>query len=1063
MRWRLRVLPVPKVHSVPLARAFAGLTSCMLRAILRVAPAALVLFAHALAAQPDLRFEAPPALQAPYPGGSFAAPGMAEDATGFAWFATESGLIRFDGAEARTYLAAPGGLTSSLLYAVLADPTGRLWVADGAGRLLRFDPLSGRADRVTFPGGGVRALFPALAPDGTLWIGTAESGLFRLDAGRLDARPVSLPGRHPADSLGVVTVRADRDGRVWIAAPKRGLFVADARTGRLRRVNLPGDLLLTYFNYGLHVDHRGRVWALTAQGLLRYDHDRFSLVLDAEDWPSLDEGTTRRPLPDLILSEGHRWLVDGHDRLWIGSSESPGLAVLDLRTSRLARYRHHSGDPASASDRPTITFFEDRAGGVWVSTFNGLRRVAPPSAVFRHRALPAPDRSTRLTLDRRGRILASVFCGATYRLRAGGTFEHHPAFPPGLALCAMGAYEDSGGALWVATFASDARRGLHRFEPGGTHVRYTHDPDDAGSLPEYLLRVLHRDPDGRLWVGTEAGLVRYDPGTDRFVRVRTTDDGGAPFGHETIWAVTDAGGGALWVGTFEQGLVHYDPATGRARRYRSDPADPATLPSNIITAATPSRAEPGVVWVGTYNGGLARLNAATGRAVRYTTHEGLLSNGVRAVVQDRRDRVWASTDAGLVRLDPATGTLRTFTRADGLLSSAFTLYAGLALPNGRLAFATPEHLVSFDPDAMDLARPTAPLALTALRVYTAERPVEARPREIRFAPDDDFFSFEYALLDFAPAARTRYRYRLDGFDRTWVEAETRRAATYTNVPPGRYTLRVEANSGGEWGSSALAVPVVVEPAWWEIVWVRLAGGLLVLGAVAAGARRLAGRRLRQQVAALETRRATEQALQTERARISADVHDHVGASLTQIQLLSELSRRSRDGTSTTYAARIAEAARAATQDLDAIVWAVNPTHDRLDAFADYLCAYAAEFCEAAELRCRFERPGAWPEGRLPAEIRYPAFVVVKEALCNVARHACATTVRLRFLSDADTVTVEVEDDGAGFDPETVDAFANGLRTMRQRAERAGGRLTVTSAPDEGTRVRIVLPLRVASA
>src|SRR5690606_24000364 len=118
---------------------------------------------------------------------------------------------------------------------------------------------------------------------------------------------------------------------------------------------------------------------------------------------------------------------------------------------------------------------------------------------------------------------------------------------------------------------------------------------------------------------------------------------------------------------------------------------------------------------------------------------GLLSDGVRAIVEDRRGLIWASTDAGLVRLDPATDMLRTFTEADGLLGSAFSLYAGLALPDGRLAFATPGHVVVFDPDATDLARPAAPLALTALRVYAAERPVKALPREIRFAPDDDFF------------------------------------------------------------------------------------------------------------------------------------------------------------------------------------------------------------------------------------------------------------------------------------------------------------------------------------
>ena len=152
----------------------------------------------------------------------------------------------------------------------------------------------------------------------------------------------------------------------------------------------------------------------------------------------------------------------------------------------------------------------------------------------------------------------------------------------------------------------------------------------------------------------------------------------------------------------------------------------------------------------------------------------------------------------------------------------------------------------------------------------------------------------------------------------------------------------------------------------------------------------------------------------------------------------------------------------ATQDLDAIVWAVDPTHDRLDTFADYLCAYTAELCEAAELRCRFERPDQWPEGRLPAEVRYPAFVVVKEALSNVARHAHATTVRLRFLSNTDTVTVEVEDDGQGFDPGNVDGFAHGIRTMNERTERAGGQLTVTSAINSGTCVRIVLSLRKTS-
>lgn len=1030
------------------------------RAVLCIAPAVFVFISHTLAAQPapDLRFVAPPALQAAGSNGSFAAPGMSEDATGFAWFATESGLVRFDGTEARTYHAAPGGLSSNLLYALVADSSGRLWIADGAGRLSRFDPLSGRADRVTFPVEGVRALYPALASDGTLWIGTVESGLFRLDAGHLGAHAIPLPGLDPAQSHGVIKVQVDSGGRVWIAAAQHGLFQVDARTGQIRRMDIPGTLLTTAFNYGVHVDRRGRTWVLTEQGLYRYESapDRFTLVVAARDWPSLDAHAARRTLARRAADEGHRWIVDGYDRLWIASGETPGVTVLDLRTGRLARYHHHPGDPVSPSERPTIAFFEDRAGGVWVSSFNGVRRVAPPSGVFRHLALPTPDRGTRLALDRQGRLLAGVFCGATYRLQAGGSFERHPAFSGGLALCTLDSYEDAAGALWVATFASNGQNGLHRLGPNGAHARYAHSTRASASLPHSLLRVVHEDPKGQLWIGTEGGLARYVPGTDNFARVHTSDDAGAPFGHETIWTVTDAGGGALWVGTYEHGLVHYDPVTGHARRYRSDPADPHSLPSNIITAAVPSRAEPGIVWVGTYNGGLARLNLATGAALRYTMHEGLLSDHVRAVVEDRQGRIWASTTAGLVRLDPATGEFRTFTESDGLLSSAFALYAGLALPDGRLAFATPEYVVVFNPDATDLARVASPLALTALRVYDSERPIEAVPGAVHFAPDDDFFSFEYATLDFTSASQTRYRYWLEGFDRDWVEAGTRRAATYTNVPPGRYTLHIEANLGEERGTSALAVPVVVEAAWWEMLWVRLLGAVLAFGLVAGGVRAAFVQSIQRRLRQIEAQRALGEAVQRERTRISADVHDHLGAALTQIQLLSELSRRTR---SILYAEKIAEAARIATQDLDAIVWAVNPAHDRLDAFADYLCAYTAEFCEAAGLRCRFERPETWPEVLLPAEVRYPAFGVLKEALCNAARHAHATTIRLRFLSSEGEVAVEIADDGVGFDPAGAGAFANGLQTMRQRAEAAGGRLEVESAPGEGTCLRLALRLR----
>lgn len=1042
----------------------------MLRIIRHVIAAGLFLSAYALAAQPSsapvhgLRFDAPPALQATRPNGMFVVTGMAEDASGFMWLSTEKGLMRFDGRDARTYRAQSGGFASNLLFNVVTGDEGRLWVSDEAGRLFRFDPLTGWADRVGFPTENTGVLAYAQTQDGTLWIGTQKAGLFRLNPGNLEAETVHLTIRYSTDSLGAVIPRVDPEGRIWIAVEKQGLFLIDSSAGDPRPIALPGTLLSAYFNFGLDVDRHGRVNVLTDRGLLRYDthQGRFVSILEGEKWPSLNDSSMYRPFPERLHSEGQRWFVDSYDRLWVGSSETPGLVVLDLQTGSLSRYEFRPDIPWSVPSSPTITFSEDRTGGVWVSTFSGLRHVAPLSSVFHHITLPETDRSVRLALDREGQLLAGVFCGRIFRLETENGIEELSSLPLNIDdLCTLTILQDRRGAYWIATFASDRRGGLHRVDSGGGYARYTHIQQDAGSLPHALLRVIHEDREGRIWVGTEGGLARYEFDTDSFERVHVPDDAWNTFGNETIWTISDGHAGTLWVGTFEEGLVHYEPGTGRARRYRHDPENAQSLPSDIISDVIVSGENQDAVWVSTYDRGFARLNPSTGHALRFSTEEGLPSNGVRSLAEDRDGNIWASTEAGLVRLDPLTGDLRVFSEADGLLSTDFSLNAGVELPDGRLAFATSQQVVIFDPSATDIMHPAAPLALTALHVYDAERPVEAAPREIRLAPDDDFFSVEYAALGLA-AGGAHYRYRLLGFDREWIEVGTRRAATYTNVPPGRYTLHIEANLGDGWGRNLLAVPVVVEPAWWEMLWVRVVAGLIVLGVVIGGTKRLAGRKLRRRLAVLEAERVTEQALQNERARISADVHDHVGASLTRIQLLSDLLRRGRNDHPGVYLDKIAVTTRKATQDLDAIVWAVDPTHDGLDAFADYLCAYTAEFCEDTELRCRFDRPDEWPEGQLQAEIRYPAFVAVKEALSNVARHARATTVRLRFLSDADTVTVEVEDDGQGFDPQKIDSFANGVRTMTQRAERAGGELSITSAENGGTCVRIVLPVRKPS-
>ncbi|MEP0546593.1 MAG: two-component regulator propeller domain-containing protein [Rhodothermales bacterium] len=968
---------------------------------------------------------------------------LARDARGFLWIGTHDGLNRFDGHDFVVFRHIPGDTRSPSHHrvgALLPDADGGLWLLTGAG----IDHLDARTGHVSRYGTPATGWMPnTLAPrrTGGVWIGTG-AGLYALDpsTGRFVAA---------ADGPWVIRAVAEWSGTVW-AGTSAGLRRLDGDSLAVPPALPPG--LDGVPVLAVLADRNGGLWAGTDQHL-------FHWAAGAETFAAVQVG------------HGAMALAESDDGwVWAGTTASEGgLSRVEAATGRVERFQPGGTIPLVAS------LLADRSGIVWVGTDGGG-------------LLRADSRPPKFDLVQVG-----------------------PEDTPELFVRSVA--EDAAGALWVGGLS-----GLRRRAPGtdaGPWKAFHHREGDTRSLPHDDVRALFLDRSGTLWVGTADGLAAYD-GHGGFVRHALPN----PYLASTsVTRLLETRDGTLWVGT-RSGLSHRrrDGSFALAVGRRGDTGGVFT--TDVRALAEDRR---GRLWVGTYGGrliemkrsatdgvldyervvelgstimalafdrqgrlwagtqrGLVRLDLERGALRRFDERDGLTSAFVYFLLEDEVGGFWAGTNRGLVHFDPraATPTFRVYTPADGLQSNEFNTNAAFRADNrgsrhgGSTLYAGGvSGLNAFTLASVAADRAGPPVAFTGFKRF--DEPAEpgldlnaaseAEPGALRLDwQRDAVFALTFAGLDLADPARVAHAYWMEGVDSDWVDARDRREARYTNLAPGRYTFRIRAaNADGVWGPPR-ALAVVIPPPFWLTGWFRALSGLLVLGVVAGGTRHLAGRRLRRRLAALEAERATERALQAERARISADVHDHVGATLTRIQLLSELSRRSRNGRSAAYTAKIADAARAATQDLDAIVWAVNPAHDGLDAFADYLCAYAAEFCEAAGLRCRFERPTTWPEGRLSAEVRYPAFVVVKEALCNAARHACATTIRLCFLSDADTVAVEVEDDGAGFDPAAVDVFSNGLQTMQQRAEAAGGRLAVESAPGAGARVRITLPLRVES-
>ena len=268
---------------------------------------------------------------------------------------------------------------------------------------------------------------------------------------------------------------------------------------------------------------------------------------------------------------------------------------------------------------------------------------------------------------------------------------------------------------------------------------------------------------------------------------------------------------------------------------------------------------------------------------------------------------------------------------------------------------------------------------------------------------------------------------------------------------------IACNNSGVWNETGAVLAFSVEPFFWERWWFRFAVlGVFTLSVIAI-VRYVSFRRLHHHVRQLEH----QTTLHKERARIAKDIHDELGANLTQIALLSELARQ--DMATPEKAGpqmeKISSTARQVMKSLDEIVWAVNPRNDTLPHLVDYLGQFSIDFLRAPGIRCRLDLPEHPPEINVPADIRHNLFLAVKEALNNIVKHSGAKEVRLGVDVSNGKLRVVVNDDGHGFEHPPQDAWADGLRNMRQRMGEIGGDCAIESRAGAGTTITFAVPWR----
>lgn len=986
------------------------------------------------------------------------------------------------------------GLPDSRVTCLLLARDGFLWAGTRAG-LVRFDghrfSVWRRATHASFTHDACRAL--AEGPDGRIWAATdrgvvvlgeeepAQPPLHR-GPGRdaesdSDLRPEFVAG-HALLTLRHGPVLVGSDQGVWMHGPPEVWPAPALRDERLRSavvwrlVQTPDQALWVGLTDQLYRLASGSTnWEAQLPAASRAAHGVHALAVDTAGVPHaiLGHWEQRRGWLHRLTAGGWQRVLEaelsnGQQPLLLAPSGLGGLwftlGPRRLGWWRAGELRVYALEGLWEEDDRMLSLLEDGDQNLWIGLAQGglyclLRRRV--ELLTPREGLPHPN--TRALFESRdGAFWVGTDQGVARFLDGqvqvpGGAAGRVPLEVRALA-------EDGEGRVWIGTAA-----GLCLWDPS----RPEPVPLD-GPWSRTSIRCLLRDRHGALWVGTARGMHRLLQGARR----SWSPENGLP--HEDVRVITETRAGEIWIGTDGGGLA-------RVREDGFDRFDEAHgLSSPRVWALLEDGA--GWLWAGTDRG----LNCLhQGRITPLTTAHGLPDNLVNSLVLDVEGWLWIGHDAGIyrVRRDELAAVVQgqqTRVRAigyhedDGLpqleTNGQISHPAALRRRDDRIAFATVAGVALFDPYRPPDVTNGPPARIT--RVEVGNRVVYAggpgalpgppKGPPLRVRPGDPrFLKIEFAAPQFRTAEKTCFRYRLRGVDPDWMEAGHDAPATYAHLPPGAYTFEVQAaNSHGYWGGHVARLDFEIVPHLLERPEVRLSlVGLLVAGGVGLGWLRL------QELRRLQRLQFTERLVE-ERTRLTRDLHERLGASLSVIHALShQLADLAAAQPYAPHLQQLAATSHAALETLRELIWTNNPAADHLRDLLDRLQRLVVELTESAGLRARFTLPSAVADHPVGPEFRRQVLLAAREAVNNVLRHAQAREVALQVALEGGRLVVEIADDGVGFDPQKPTPLARvapgqGLDSMRALIEGLGGTFHLDTAPGRGTRVVFRLPLPVVA-
>ncbi|MEO6683886.1 MAG: two-component regulator propeller domain-containing protein [Ginsengibacter sp.] len=948
---------------------------------------------------------------------------ITQDKKGFMWFGTADGLCRYDGNILKTFKYAAtyenDVINNFIRGKILEDKTGSIWYCNETG-IYKWDKINERVVRIKafgkseFDNTGFQAVY--MDTDNCIWLFNLVFGIFKFNILTRQMLRFPLPVKFDHNDIVHRFINTDDRGNIWLRVGNKNtpLLIFNRQTlqysiqfaddppqsiyfDKQKKVLVYYDRLVFpekkvfkilynkkagFYSYDGVIDNNGRLWmAAIGNGLFSYDNKKNILHQFHHD------NSKVKSLPFDLAS---CLFIDRNENLWIGL-DGAGVAKLDLKEPRFNLFPLSEGDFPVSNDYFTKCFYEDEVGRIWFGTHsNGLNILDPKKQEL---------------------------------------------------------------------------------------VNYRHKSGDRNALPGDIVGSILKDRRGILWIGSNGGISIFDESKKTFTTIPIHNfPPSNPAMNNFVYKMVQLQNENILVAT-SLGIIKITQNEKRkfegsffsdTRHLSSVTIDIAEMPDQVVYAAFPNlglykfKPEedsysllniflPGIdlrsirideqdghyLWIGSAKG-LIHFNTRNNTYTTWDEKDGLANNYVYGSLEDKSGHLWISTNKGLSVLNRTNNTFENFSFQDGLQSNEFNTQAFYKGNSGTFYFGGIKGFNWFKPGAIPKENKKPEAAITDVAINDSIFIRDSSflfDHTIRVPYDKNDFIFRFAALDYTRPEANKVHYFLEGWDANWVASDNR-TARYSNLPPGKYSLRLKvSNSAGVW-SEEEKIHILIQPPFWKRSWFLITLSLVLIGVVAFITYEIAQTKSERKLRLLEQKIA----LDAERNRISADMHDEIGSGITHIALLSELIQKQHkeEIDFKKDINIIATSARKLVQTMSEIIWALNPQNETLENLLAYTREQSQQLFESMNIQLHIDFPELIPDIKLTNVQRRNLYLVTREALNNALKHSDASNILLKFEVVNNHYCFSVMDDGKGLCKQNSKFGRNGFTNMQNRMKDIDG-------------------------